>query len=247
MFLRSALLLVLVVPALATAQVRSPRIGGGRRPGEPVPVGRQPEVVSRALAIQRSHYSVEAYPLISHVVTSGTASGGPLASSTSFGSGTRLDYRLTRFVSWTLDLTSTYLGGPATTETAELGTRIRPDDWESRFRPFADVRVGFAHSSDAYSSQTDFGVGPASPHAGGSRLSRGVGGVAGAGVELSLTNTFALTTAVSAMRSDMTAYRYTGLSAPTRDDAFRMTMYRLAVGIRYNPVRMFDLANQRTP
>ncbi len=231
---RALVAIALVLPSLALAQRATPRIGGAR-PGQPVPLGRQPEVVARSSAITRSHYSVETYPLITRSVAPGF-SGGPSISSTSFGAGTRLDYRYTRYVSWTMDLTSAYLGGPATTETAELGMRLHPEDAERRIRPFADVRFGFEHSADAYSSQLDAGFGPASSLATGSRYSRGFGGVAGAGVEYSLTNTFALTTGVSVMRSNMTAYRYTGVSVLTVDDTYRMTTYRLAVGLRYNPV-----------
>jgi hypothetical protein len=245
MRIRSAISVALFLPSAIFAQARTPRIGGAR-PGQPVPLGTQPEVVARAIAIQRSHYSVETYPLISRVQAPGYSAGRPISGWTSFGSGTRLDYRLTRLLSWTVDLTSSYLGGPATFETAELGTRIRPENWEYRLRPFADVRLGFEHSSGQYSSPVDLGIGPASTLAMGSRYSRGFGGVAGAGLEYSLTNTFALTTAVSAMRSNMTSYRYVGVPGPTSGDSYRMTTYRLAVGLKYNAVHEVHSTNQST-
>lgn len=231
---RALVAIALVLPSLAFAQRNAPRIGA--RPGQPVPLGRQPEVVARSVAIQRSHYSVEAYPLIERVVAPGYAGGRPISSWSSFGAGTRLDYRYTRYVSWTMDLTSAFTGGPATTETAELGMRVHPEDAERRVRPFADVRLGFEHSADAYSTQLDVGFGPASSLATGSRYSRGFGGVVGTGADFALTNTFALTTGVSVMRSNMTAYRFTGVSIPTLDDSYRMTTYRLAIGVRYNPI-----------
>lgn len=245
MRIRSAIAVVLLLPSVSFAQARAPRIGGAR-PGQPVPLGPQPEPIARAQAITRSRYSVETYPLISRVVSSGFANGSPGSSWTSVGTGTRLDWRSTQYLSWTFDLTASYLGGASLTETAEVGTRIRPENWEYRLRPFADVRVGFEHAYDSYSQQ-ELGIGPASGLASGSRYSRGFGAVAGAGVEYSLTNTFALTTAMSAMRSNMTAYRVIGVSVPTADNSFRMTTYRLTVGLKYNPVHMLRSTNQKTP
>jgi hypothetical protein len=108
------------------------------------------------------------------------------------------------------------------------------------------VRAGFEHSYDSFSQQA-IGIGPASGLSSGSRYSRGFGAVAGAGVDFSLTNTFALTTAVSAMRSNMTAYRISGVSVPTADPSFRLTTYRLTVGLKYNPVHMLAMRNEKTP
>jgi hypothetical protein len=124
----------------------------------------------------------------------------------------------------------------------ELGMRFHPENMEVRIRPFADVRLGFEHSSDQFSNQVGLGIGPASNLVTAERYSRGFGGVIGAGAEYSLTNTFSLTTGVSAMRSNMMAYAYTGTSVPTTGDAYRMTTYRLAIGLRYNPVYAMHLA-----
>lgn len=240
---RSALVFaLLLLPSLSSAQARRPRVGGAR-PGQPVPLSPQPEAVARSSAYQRSRYSVETYPLISRVLAPGF-SGGPASSWTSFGTGTRLDYRLTRYVSGTLDLTSSYFGGPAITETAEAGIRIRPEHWESRLRPFADARFGFEHARDLFVMATELGIGPASGLAPVQRYSRGFGGIAGAGVEYALTNTIALTTAASAMRTNMVSYRFSGRSVPTGDAAFRMTTYRLTVGLKYNPVRLLRSSEQ---
>ncbi|HKH94879.1 MAG TPA: hypothetical protein VKA54_23925 [Gemmatimonadaceae bacterium] len=246
MRIRTAVIAVaLLIPSVATAQRRAPGIGG-RVPGLPMPDGRQPEAIARSQAFVRSRYSVEAYPLISRVAAPGLAAGSPTSRWTSFGSGTRLDWRQTDYLSWTIDLTASYLGGPAVTETAELGTRIRPKNWNDRVRPFADLRVGFEHVSQSLSNQ-DLGFGPASIRSGAVRYGRGFGAVAGAGVEYFLTNTVGVTTAVSAMRSNMTAYNFTGVSVPTTESSYRMTTYRLAVGIRYNPVRYLRLASTTTP
>ena len=235
----------LLLPSVATAQRRAPGVGG-RLPGLPVPTGRQPEPIARAQALVRSRYSVEAYPLISRVEAPGLAAGSPTSRWTSFGSGTRLDWRQTDYLSWTLDLTASYLGGPAITETAEAGLRIRPGNWNDRVRPFADLRVGFEHVSQSLTNQ-DLGLGPASIRSGAVRYGRGFGAVAGAGVEYYLTNTLGLTTAVSAMRSAMTAYDFSGVSIPTTESSYRMTTYRLAVGLKYNWVRYLRPTNTATP
>ena len=246
MRIRTVILAVaLLLPSVATAQLRVPGIGG-RRPGQPIPPDRQPEVIARAQALVRSRYSVEAYPLLSRVESSGIADGSPTARWTSFGTGTRLDWRQTDYLSWTLDVTASYLGGPATTQTAEVGTRIRPKSWNDRARPFADLRVGFEHVSQSLSN-FDLGIGPASIESSGVRYGRGFGAVAGAGVEYFVTNTLALTTAASAMRSNMTAYHFSGVSVPTAASSYRLTTYRLAVGLRYNPVRYLRPANTTTP
>jgi hypothetical protein len=235
MRLGSFVVLALVIPSAAIAQRSAGRIGGNR-PGQPVPLGRQPAVVARSVAMQRSRYAIETYPLLSRVVAPGYSGGRPISSWNSFGAGTRLDYRFTRFISLTGDITSSLYGGPAQMETAELGMRFHPEDMEVRIRPFADVRVGFEHSTDQFSDQMALGFGPASSLVTSERYSRGFGGVIGAGAEYSLTNTFSLTTGVSAMRTNMMAYSYSGTSVPTTGDRFAMTTYRLSIVLRYNPV-----------
>jgi hypothetical protein len=228
----------LLLPSVATAQLPAPGIDA-RRPDRRVPDGRQPEAIDRAQRLVRSRYSVEVYPLISRVTS--VSEGSPTAQWTSFGSGTRLDWRHTDYLSWTLDVTVSYLGGPAITETAEVGTRIRPKNWNDRARPFADLRVGFEHASQ------DLGLPSASIRSSETRYGRGFGAVAGAGMEYFLTNTLELATAVSAMRSHMTAYNFTGVSAPTTEPSYRMSTYRLSVGLKYSPVRYVAAPGRTTP
>ena len=235
----------ILLPSVATAQLRVPGIGG-RRPGPQMPTGKQPEAIARAQQIVRSRYSVEAYPLINRVEATGLSAGSPTARWTSVGTGTRLDWRQTDYLSWTLDMTASYLGGPAISETAEVGTRIRTDGWNDRLRPFADLRVGFEHISQSLSNQ-DLGFTPVFSQSSAMRYGRGFGAVAGAGVEYFLTNTLGLTTAVSMMRTSMTGYDFTGMSAPTGETSFRMTTYRLAVGLRYNHVRYVGTAKNTIP
>jgi hypothetical protein len=235
----------LVLPSVAGAQRRAPGLEG-RGPERRLPTGRQPEIVARAQALVRSRYSVEAYPLLSRVEATGLGAGSPGARWTSFGTGTRLDWRQTDYLSWTLDVTASYLGGPAITETAEIGTRIRSSNWNDRVRPFADLRVGFEHISQSMSNG-DLGFTPVFSQSSATRYGRGVGAAAGAGVEYFLTNTLGLTTAVSAMRTSMTGYDFTGMSVPTGETNFRMTTYRLAVGLRYNRVRYVGTAKNTIP
>ena len=233
----------LLLPSVATAQLR-PGIDG-RNPSPRMPEGRQPEVIARAQGLIRSRYSVEAYPLISRVEASGLGTGSPTARWTSFGTGTRLDWRQTAYLSWTIDVTASYLGGPAITETAEVGTRFHPQGWNDRMRPFADLRVGFEHVSQSLTNG-DLGFTPAFGQS-ATRYGRGFGAVAGAGAEYFLTNTLGLTTALSVMRASMTAYDFTGMSAPTDGGSYRMTTYRLAVGLKYNRVRYVGTAKNTIP
>jgi hypothetical protein len=243
---RTAVLAVaLLLPSVAAAQLPAPGIGG-RHPGDPMPPGRQPEAVARVQALVRSRYSVEAYPLMTRVVAAGVADGSPTSKWTVFGSGTRLDWRHTDYLSWTIDLTASYLGGSALSQTAEVGTRIRVKNLNDRVRPFADVRVGFEHVSQSLFGR-DLGFGPASIRSDAVRYGRGFGAVAGAGVEYFLTNSWGLTTAASVMRSSMTAYDFSGLSAPTGESNYAMTSYRLSVGLKYNWVRYLGPTASTTP
>jgi hypothetical protein len=245
MRLRSLVAIALVVPCAAFAQRTAGRIGGAR-PGQPVPLGRQPEVVARSTAMQRSRYAIETYPLFSRVVAPAFSNSGQITSWNSLGAGTRLDYRFTQTLSLTGDVTSSLYGGPAQMETVELGMRFHPANMEVRIRPFADVRLGFEHSADQFSDQATLGFGPASSLVTVERYSRGFGGVIGAGAEYSLTNTLSLTTGVSALRTNMKAYSYSVTSVPTSGDAYLMTTYRLAIGLRYNPVYAMHLAQPAT-
>ena len=238
MRIRTALVAAtLLLPSAAFAQ-RLPRIGGGR-PGQPVPPGKEPEVIARSQAYQRSRYTIETYPLLSRVTAPSLTPGSGTSTWMTFGGGTHLDYRYSQYLAWTADVTSAFLGGQASMETAELGIRFRPLDWEHKVRPYADVRGGYQHTDESYSSigsGTEIGIGPASSLASTSRYSRGFGAVAGVGVDYSLTNTLGITTGVSAVRATMNPYSYNGTSLPTAGGSFQMTTYRLTLGLKYNPV-----------
>lgn len=226
---------MLLLPATASAQrVLLPRIGGAR-PGQPVPLSRQPEVIARAIAYRRLNLSVESYPLISYIDAPGLASNGHTAW-TSLGAGTRASYRLTPHVAATLDLTTSLLGSPLTVQTAEIGTRLGPERSEQRWYPFVDIRAGYVA---AYNSALgSFVDNPYTPTAGGSgvRYSHGFGGVVGAGMEYALTHSISLTGGASVLRSHMTSNDFNGTSVVP---SFALTSYRVILGLRYNPVRMF--------
>jgi hypothetical protein len=227
---------LLLLPATATAQ-RVPLPGiGGSRPGRPVPLSPQPEAIARQIAYRRLNLSVESYPLVSYVDAPGLASNGHSAW-TSLGAGTRASYRLTPYVAATMDLTSSIVGSPLTVQTVEIGTRLGPERSEERWYPFVDIRAGYvaAYSSAlGYFADSPF---TSTVGASGVRYSHGFGGVAGVGMEYALTNTFSLTSGAAVLRSRMTSHDFIGTSNAV--PSFALTSYRLLLGLRYNPVRMF--------
>lgn len=227
----------LLLPAGASAQ-RFPLPGTGRpRPGEPVPLPRQPEPIARELAYRRLRLSVESYSLISYVQSPGFTGDGRVSAWTTFGGGTRAEYRLTRLASATLDITSSFVGGPAISYTAEIGTRLRRERSERRMDPFVDLRLGYisAYNRELGSFVNDpFGYPTAQPSSLPS-YSTGFGGVAGVGMEYWLTRTLSLTTAGSVMRNQMTARDFQGARPET--PSYAMTSYRYTLGFKYNPVR----------
>lgn len=231
---------LLLLPAASDAQrFPMPRIGRG--PGRPAPLPPQAPEIARQLAYMRLPLAIESYSLISHFQSSSIVQGVP-SSWTSMGMGTRADYRVTRSLSATLDMTSSFVGGPALTQTLELGTRLRPERSERKAYPFVDLRAGYMHSYyvnsrpmryvDPYAPTASYGIGASYSH--------GLGGAAGAGMEYALTPTLSLISAGSVLRAHMAGRGY-GVARPS-PDRFGMTAYRYMAGIRYNPVRFI-----RTP
>ncbi len=227
----------LLLPAGVSAQVLPLPLPGRRpHPGAPQPMPPEAGPIARELHYTRLRISVESYPLLSFVQSSGFANGG---SSTwaSLGAGTRAEYRLTHFMSATLDLTSSMLGGPVDLNTAELGTRFGRPRTERRLEPFADLRVGYASAtSPELGSYMNDPIGYPIPHGSyGSRYSSGWGGVAGIGAEYGLTRTFSLTSELLATHSRMSAHDV--LSTVAQPD-YGITSVRYVLGIKYNPVRL---------
>lgn len=229
---------MLLLPGLSSAQYfPRPRIGPD--PARPAPLpDRMPEPIARSLAYRRLRLSIESYPLVSYVQSQGLSADGRGTAWTMFGGGTRAEYRATRFVSATMDLTSSFLGSPVRVQTAELGVRLRGERSERRLYPFVDARVGYVSAFNAsLGTISDAPYGYPTPRgAYGVRYSSGFGAIAGAGAEYTLTRTLSLTTAASVMRSRMTAHDFQ--TSQTGMPSFGMTSYRYTLGIRYNPVRL---------
>lgn len=226
--------LLLLLPLELSAQ-RLPLPGTGRRgPARPAPLPPQAEPIARNLAYKRMRLSVESYPLISYVQAPALGEG-PFSSWTTFGVGTRADYRVDRNVSVTLDLTSSFAGGPFDVSTIELGTRLGRERSERTLYTFADLRLGYVQ---AHRSFVGIGDGFAYPTEDGNvfRYSSGFGGVAGVGAEYALTRRFSLTMAASLMRNWMTTDDFVN-GQPT-ERSYAMTFYRYTLGLRFNPVRV---------
>lgn len=190
------------------------------------------------MAYTRLRLSVETYPFVSVAQAPGFIAEGIVSRWTSFGMGTRTSYRIKPFLAATMDVMSSFIGGPMTSETAELGLRLGPDSWSHKVHPFLDARVGYMHAYDSYLRPIDNSFAfPTQQGLRGSRYSQGMGGVVGAGVDFSLTQSLSLTTATSVMRNHMTAYRYSG-ALMTADGNYWITSYRYTLGVKYNPVRL---------
>jgi len=223
----------LLVPAALNAQrIPLPR----PRPARPAPLPPQPTPIATDLAYRRMKLSIESYPMVSYFHAPGYASNGLMPSWTTFGIGTRADYRLTRYLSATMDMTSSFLGGPALVQTAELGTRVGRERSESKFYPFADLRVGYIASftKNAYSIDGIYG-GPTPQGSVVASYSHGFGGIGGLGMEYAVTRMVSLTTEVSVMQSGMKTHAFEGPMITDRH--FGLTSVRYILGVRFNPVR----------
>lgn len=228
---------VLLLPVSLSAQRFPRRVPPGISRPEPAPLSPQPAPIARELAYRRLRLSVESYPLISYFQASGLT-GGIVPTWTSFGTGTRADYRVSRYASATLDLTTSLFGGPAYTQTAEFGTRLRPERSDRRLYPFVDLRVGYMSAFNNLWGQPSMDAnGTVTPAGTYARFNQGFGGVAGVGMEYSLGARWSLTSAASFMRNQM---RTRSLDAQYGTRSYALTMYRYTLGVRYNPVRLIS-------
>lgn len=240
-------LVALVFPFDAGAQF-APRPGSILGDFTP-PLGREPDVIARYQEYRRINLSVETYPLVSYVRSPGFAGPGTTSSWISLGTGVRVEYRNTPYLSTTLDITSSLVGGPANLATAELGARFRQARSERRVYPFFDVRAGYiaALHGDLASSGFNYGSSSygysSSGVTSGSRYSTGFGGVAGAGVEYDLTRRFTITTSASLMHTRLTAHDFA--AGTPADPNFALTALRYTVGLQYTPVRSVRADRQR--
>jgi hypothetical protein len=223
----------LALPCGMSAQVlRIPRRGGIPAPA-PLPPTAGP--VARALSLQRARWSAEQYALFSAVQLPDGAGG--VSRYTAFGTGTHADYRYADHFTATIDLTASFLGGLS--ETAETGTRYSPLNLDHSVRPFFDVRAAYMNLRDSY---TALGLGAGQASSEGSRYSRGFGAIGGAGIEYTVSSSFALTSELLAMRHRMTTYRLTTTANLPTGATLPVTSYRLTLGIKFNPARRSNLS-----
>lgn len=246
-FLASAALAAL--PAVLSAQLRVPR---GRKTS-PQPATLPPEApgVSRALAFKRSRLTAESYSILS--MLQAPTSAGVAGRYTTFGAGSRVGYSYTDHWSATMDLTVSPYGGSTTTATAEVGTRFSPLSWNEQVRPFFDFRGGYTRMSDEFATAANpnggIGVGGTfdQQYSTEARYAHGFGGIAGAGFDVSLTNSLALSTELMATRSRMSVYRLDGpAGVPLGGTSYWMTAFRIAFGLKFNPVHTAHLAQTVT-
>jgi len=234
----ASVLLLLPLPVVASAQ-RIPLPVIGRRAPRPAELPPQPGAIARDLQYRRWRLSVESYPLVSYVQAPGLSGVKALSSWATFGTGTRADYLLNRNFSATLDFTSSFLGGPAITNTAELGTRVHPEWAEHKLYPFVDLRVAYITTYDrSLGGYDDPSYFISAPTANGYvvRYSRGLGAIGGGGVEYALTPRWSLTSAMSVLTTRLQPRDFS--TTGVIPSAIPMTSVRLSFGVRYNPIRI---------
>jgi hypothetical protein len=230
-------LLLPSIPAAALAQ-RLPVPVIGRRAPRPAELPPQPATIEREVQYRRWRLSEETYPLVSYVQAPGLSGTKEVSSWASAGMGQRADYLVTRNVSATLDLTSSFVGGPAITNTAEMGTRIHPEWAEHRLYPFIDLRAAYITTYARGLSGYDdpFYLNGPLPNGYVVRYSRGFGVIGGGGAEYALTQRWSLTTAASVLSTRLTARDF--VTTGPLPSGIQMTAVRFSFGVRYNPIRI---------
>lgn len=234
---------LLALPALSSAQ-RLPRPRIFRRP-EPPPaqLPPQPAVVANQLAIQRSRWSFESAPVVTHMEV--PAVGGGTAVFTTLGSADHADYRINDHFAATVDMNLSSDFSSAYYYVGEVGTRFRPLSLEDDVRPYIDVRGGYMYMSDQYTIATPGGPIPVQQFQSGWRSARGFGATAGTGFEYTLTRSLSLTTELTATRSSLVAYHvYGAAELPNREGRYWMTSVRYMMGFKYNAVRLVSAMRQ---
>jgi len=243
--MRARFAVVLAVLALGADVVEAQRVGGRPRIGSrprPAPLPPQPAALKRELRYVQLPLAFESYPFTSFVTSSVGLGPGSSTSWSSLGFGSRVSLRLTPLFMATFDVTSSVLGGPIASGSAELGLRAQRGGWDQRVRPFADIRYGYVRTANSSFGTYD------DPFLGGSfvngfQYSDGWGGVAGGGLSIGLGTRWFMTTGVHATRADMRSYQVTG-STPPGDGRYRLDAVRVLVGFTYNPVRAIASLSQ---
>jgi hypothetical protein len=224
---------LLAAPLVLSAQVL-PRVG--RRPTpEPAPLPPTGGPIARSLDLQRSRWSVDGYSMFSNIRV---PIGGTVANYAAFGGGTHAGYRFADRFTGTVDITSSQFGSPVNVSTAEVGTRFMPTPFDVEVRPFFDLRASYLYMNDNFSTPA------ASTNYLTTRYGNGFGAIAGGGFEYFLTNSFALSTELTAMRGRMTAYSSSNPTAFPVGASYWTTTYRLALGLRYSQTRRGNLVQK---
>lgn len=233
----AAIVALLLLPAGLSAQRGGTwRLSGRQRPAPLPPMA--PAIAREMQQYRRIAISIESYPMISFVEAPGFLTAGSVSHWTSYGAGMRASYRIKSVLSATLDMTTAPFGGMVSVETAELGARIGPELWDHKAHPFFDLRMGYMFAYEGNNTSTSGSIVDASLRGYRSaRYGHGFGGIAGAGIEYSLTRTLRLTTSASVMRNHMTTHRISATTTGVGDGDYRMRSYRLTLGLLYNPVR----------
>jgi hypothetical protein len=226
---------LVLLPSIVESQVRRPGRMGGQPPRTTgaLPDGPAARPVSQARQYYRLNVSVEAYPMVSRISVP-TYAGIPAQSFTTGGTGTRFEYRFARMAAGTLDLTSSFFGGPVFNQTAELGLRLGPSRAAHDIVPFVDARGGYFFSVPNQRFG-DFANNPQVNFATTMDYSAGPAVIGGAGVEFAATRLFSVTTAVSYAKAHMRAH--TLLRTNITEDRYSMSATRFILSLRYNGVR----------
>lgn len=233
---RPVVLVALLVPAVLAAQVR-PRTRGTTPTTGPAPLPPTAPGIARDVAYRQSRWVVEGYTVISSIQVPDAA--GTTLSNAAFGAGTHADYRLTDHFSIGVDMTYSYLGNAAANQTAEVGTRFRPMGPGAGVRPYFDLRGGYMYMSDNLIPR---GTGGSEQFQQAMRYGRGFGGIAGMGLDIPVTGTWGLTTAMQAVHHDMTVYRSSNPTTIPKGSGYGMTTFRFIVGVKYSQTRNVALA-----
>ncbi len=236
MRVRSLVVMSVLLPAALSAQRRGgTRIGGGRV-APPAALPPQAPVVAKEMSYVRLPISAESYTFISYnqspTATKAFAAWGNLAA------GTKFSLKMNSAFSATADLTQSLLFGPMSVTTFELGTRFHPrgDAIDPKMRLFADARIGYTSSRETYAFQADpTAVTPVQFL--GSRYGNGVGAIAGMGSDYRITRTMYLATGFWGTRSRLRSMSTNPFRPASSGQYYHMTTYRLALGLKWNPVR----------
>jgi hypothetical protein len=230
---------VLALPTIVSAQVtRLPR-PGERSPGETGSTPpREIPVVARDLNAKRARWSAEGYTLVSAFQS---PSGPGDVSYSTFGVGTRADYRLSTRTSATIDMTYSPLGTLGTSQTAEVGTRFVPLPGNAQLKPFVDLRAAYLFASDRFNGALGT-TGAILTGTQPQRYSRGLGAVAGTGMEMFVNPNFAVTVTGTALRSRLNVYRSATPGTIPVGTTYWATSFRFALGFKFSPLTNTNLA-----